>query len=61
MLSTVSNVWWSRLHLEMVRTAKTCSQLQTAGKNIKSILKQNQRGELPECTEANQVVKLIKL
>ena len=53
MLSTVSNVWWPRLHREVVGIARTCPQCQTAGKNIKPLLKQNQIGELPKCTDAN--------
>ena len=46
MLSTVSNAWWPRLHREVVGTAKSCPQCQTAGRNIKTILKQKQIGEL---------------
>ena len=56
MLSTVSNVWWPRLHREVVRIARTCPQCQTVGKKIKPLLKQNQVGELPKCIEANQEI-----
>ena len=58
MLSTVSNVWWSRLHPNVVRIARTCPQCQTAGKIIKALLKQNQIGELPKCTEGNQEIAI---
>ena len=53
MLSTVSNVWWPRLHPNVVGIAGTCPQCRTAGKIIKALLKQNQIGELPKCKEAN--------
>ena len=58
MLSTVSNVLWPSLHREVVGIARTCPQCQTAGKNIKPLLKQNQVGELPKCTEANQEIAI---
>ena len=58
MLSTVSNVWWPRLHREVVEIAKSCPQCQTYGKNIKTIVKQKQVGELPKCTEANQEIAI---
>ena len=34
MLATVSNVWWPRLHRELVGIAKACLQCQVAGKNM---------------------------
>ena len=58
MLSTVSNVWWPRLHREVVGIAKSSTQSQTAGKNIKTILKQKQVGELHQCTEASQEIAI---
>ena len=58
MLSTVSNVWWLRLHRQVVGIAKSCPHCQTADKNIKTILKQKQVGELPKCTEANQEIAI---
>ena len=38
--------------------AKSCPQYHTAGKNIKTILKQKQVGELPKGTEANQEIAI---
>ena len=34
MLATVSNIWWPRLHREIVGIAKACQQCQVAGKSI---------------------------
>ena len=36
-LATVSNVWWLRLHREVVGIAKACQQCQVPGKNIKPL------------------------
>ena len=56
MLATVSNVWWPRVHREVVALAKTCAQCQEVGMNIKTILKQKQVGKLPQCTDSNQEI-----
>ena len=57
-LSTVSNLWWPRLHREVVGIANLCHQCQIAGKNIKTILNQKQVGELPIRKEANQEIAI---
>ena len=47
MLATVANVWWPRLHREVVGIAQTCQQCKTSGtsgKNIEPILRQKQIG-----------------
>ena len=46
MFATVSNIWWPRLHREVVSLAKPCSQCQDSGKNLKPILTQKQFGKL---------------
>ena len=38
MLAIVSNVWWPRLHREVVAIARTCPQCSEIGKNIKPLL-----------------------
>ena len=58
MLATISNFWWPRLHREVVAIARTCPQCSQAGKNIKTLLSQNQVGELPECQENNQEIAI---
>ena len=51
MLATVSNVWRPCLHRELVGIAQTCQQCKTAGKNIRTILRQSQGRKIPTCTE----------
>ena len=58
MMATVSNVWWPRLHREVVSLARTCKQCQQAGKKIKPLLRQNQVGKLPKCTEVRQEIAI---
>ena len=58
MLATVSNVWWPKLHREVVTIAKNCPQCCNAGKNIKTILRQKQVGKLPSCSENNQEIAI---
>ena len=58
MLATVSNVWWPRLHREVVNLAKSCPQCQNAGKNIKPLLTQKQFGKLPKASEINQEIAI---
>ena len=58
MLATVANVWWPRLHREVVGIAQTCQQCKTAGKNIKPLLRHRQIGKLPRCTEINQEIAI---
>ena len=54
MLATVSNVWWLRLHREVVGIAQKCQQCKTAGKNSRPILRQSQIRKIPVSTEKNQ-------
>ena len=58
MMATVSNVWWSRLHREVVSLARTCKQCQQVGMNIKPLLRQNQARNLPKCTDVNQEIAI---
>ena len=58
MMATVSNVWSPRLHREVVSLTQTCKQCQQAGKNIKPLLRQNQVGKLPKCTEVTQEIAI---
>ena len=58
MLATVANVWWPRLHREIVGIEQTCQQCKTSGKNIKTLLWQKQEGQLPKCNEINQEIAI---
>ena len=57
MPSTVSSVWWPKLHREVVAIVKSCfQQCSEAGKNIKNVLRQKQVGKLPIISETNQEI-----
>ena len=58
MLATVSNVWWPRLHREVIAIARLCPQCRESGKNIKTLLNQKQLGKLSECKESNQEIAI---
>ena len=54
MLATTANVWRPRLNRKVVTQAKTCPQYQQVGKNIKTVMKQKQKGNILKCTESWQ-------
>ena len=56
MLATISNVWWPRLHGEVVTVARECPQCKESGENIKTLLRRKQIGKLPESKECNQEI-----
>ena len=58
MLAVVSNVWWPRLHREVIGIARACPQCQQAGKNIKPLMRQKEIGKLPRATEHNQEIAI---
>ena len=47
MLPTVANMWWPRLHREVVVIALTCQQRKTAGENIKPLLTKTRSYQVP--------------
>ena len=56
MLPTIPNVWWPRLHREVVTIARERPQCQEFGKIVKTLLRQNQTSKLPESKENNQEI-----
>ena len=58
MLKEAADVWWPRVHREVVEKAKNCLQCQLAGKNLKCIKSQNEFGKIPESTEPNEEIAL---
>ena len=58
MLATVSNVWWPRLHREVVAIALTCKKCSESGKNIKTLLIQKLVGKPREWIENNQEIAI---
>ena len=58
MLAMIEDIWWPRIHREVIDQARLCEQCLESGKNLKYILKQKQIGKLPEAKEQNEEVAL---
>ena len=58
MLATVANIWWSRLHREVVGITQTCQQRKTGGKILEPLLRQSQKRKFPECKEVNKEIAI---
>ena len=58
MLRNVADIWWPKIHREVVNTAKYCEECSTAGKNGRVIQKQSDFGKIPESLEPNEEVAL---
>ena len=58
MLRYVADIWWPKIHREVINTAKCCEQCSEAGKNVKTLLKQSQFGEIPKSKEPNEEIAL---
>ena len=58
MLREAADVWWPRVHREIVEKAKNCVQCQQAGKNLKCLKSQKEIGKIPESTEPNEEIAL---
>ena len=48
LLREASDVWWPRVHREIVEKAQNCPECQQAGKNLKCIKTQKEIGKLQE-------------
>ena len=57
-LSVITDIWWPRIHREVIDQARLCEQCRQSGKNLKCILKQSQTGKLPEAKEQNEDIAL---
>ena len=58
MLRYILEMWWPKIHREVINTAKCCEQCSQAGKNVKPLKKQNQFGELPKMLNPNEEIAL---
>ena len=58
MLSMSSNIWWPRIHREVVDQARLCDQCLQSGKNLKGMLRQKLVGIIPEASEQNEEIAL---
>ena len=58
MLTAVAEIWWPRIHREIVFLAQLCSQCQKAGKNLKTDQKQSEYGKLPAADTLNDEIAI---
>ena len=58
MLREASDVWWPRIHREIVEKARNCSECQKAGKNFKCVNSQKEFRKLPEAKSPNDELSL---
>ena len=58
MLQAVADIWWPRIHREIVLLAQSCSRCQKAGKNLKTIQKQSEYGKLPAAKTHNDEIAI---
>ena len=58
MLREASDVWWPRIHREIINKARNCSECREAGKNFKCIKSQKEFGKLPQANQPNEEVSL---
>ena len=54
----IVDIWWPRMHQEVVDQARLCDQCLQSGKNLKCMLRQKQVGKLPEASEQNEEIAL---
>ena len=57
-LKEAADVWWPRIHREIVEKAQKCTEFLKAGKNLKCIKSKNEFGKLPETNEPTEEISL---
>ena len=58
MFRYISNIWWPKIHREVVTAAKCCDQCNAAGKNVEPSLIQTQLGKIPKSDKPNEGIAL---
>ena len=58
MLREASDVWWPRIHREIVEKARNCAECQKAGKNLKCKSSQKEFGKIAEAKNPNDEISL---
>ena len=53
MLREASDVWWPRIHRQIVKKARNCNECRLTGKNLKCMKAQNEIGKLPVANSPN--------
>ena len=58
MLQAVADIWWPRIHRDIVLLAQSCPKCQQAGKNIKTLKTQFEFGKLPAADAHNDEIAI---
>ena len=58
MLRQIADIWWPKIHRDIVLLTMTCKKCQEAGKSIKLILRQKQFGKLPTPNKTNEKIAI---
>ena len=58
MLREASDVWWPRIHRELVEKARNCNECRLTSKNLKCMKAQNEFGKLPVASSLNEEISL---
>ena len=58
MFDAAKDVWYPYIYRSIASMAKECPECTAAGKNLKTILRKNQLGTVPEPKEPNDSVQL---
>ena len=58
MLAMIGDIWWPRIHREVIDQARFCELCLQSGKNLKCIQSQKVFGKIPEVKEQNEEIAL---
>ena len=58
MLQEASDVWWPRIHREIVEKAKNCAECQTVGNSFKCVKSLKEFEKIPEAKNPNDEISL---
>ena len=58
MLSIVSDIWWHRIHREVIDQARLCEKCLQSSKNLKCIQSQKETGNIYKTKEQNEEIAL---
>ena len=58
MLSMVGDIWWPRIHREVIYQARLCDQCLEAGKNLICIQSQKELGKISKTKQQNEEIAL---
>ena len=58
MLREAADLWWPKIHREIVERAQNCNESQRASKNLKCLKTQKEFGKIPEAKEPNEEVSI---